>query len=622
MFPQATCLHRDSIAHTPLEEVEGAGGKAIREPGRARSCASAGGAVWYGHGSLKAKATGATGGDDAGGRTGSSESSPAASNARKVNGVTHGGRNCAQIGRGLLVAWSAAATRSRGRARRRGLIALIAASLPLVVTPGVAQAKPSTTGLTLTPRVKVLRASWGVTGVTASQHLVGWRLKWRPVTEPASKWKTVKPDLAAAAREDIFTQLDVRPYEVSVLPRFEELGSIKSGATQTSIATPLSDGPGLDFGKVRFRAETGSPEGFPSWDKYDEPQWEPWIEKHVPYLKVYPTRPVASSIRWLDIGLPASTIIQAYFDWNNEESEGGPFAPLNPTRRASFIANRVGGSMSAGYSGIWLDDINWHVLYRDNKQSIAFEPEFKEQLELIKAIRAKIGAGKLLAVNSQFFDVEECVLGLAGTEAERKVIREAYEETDLAVKEFGISNLSDATDYKRLFEWVGYLHEHGTQVEMARTWTPESNNAALFRKEHQFNLATYLLLNAQAAKLKTGRLSLGSDFVSGKEMAPMPKGDTDPSTAGSLQPESKRFWRGYELDLGTPLAGEAGTYKREASGLWVRSFASGIVYALEPGAAAVKVPTLPREMEKIDGTKLAPGSRPELKASEGLVLLG
>jgi hypothetical protein len=34
------------------------------------------------------------------------------------------------------------------------------------------------------------------------------------------------------------------------------------------------------------------------------------------------------------------------------------------------------------------------------------------------------------------------------------------------------------------------------------------------------------------------------------------------------------------------------------------------------------VPALPRELEKIDGAKLAPASRPELKGSEGLVLIG
>lgn len=63
-------------------------------------------------------------------------------------------------------------------------------------------------------------------------------------------------------------------------------------------------------------------------------------------------------------------------------------------------------------------------------------------------------------------------------------------------------------------------------------------------------------------------------------------------------------------------------YKRESNGLWARSFSSGIVYALEQGAAAVKVPALPRMLEQVDGTKLAAGSRPELKASEGLVLIG
>jgi hypothetical protein len=48
--------------------------------------------------------------------------------------------------------------------------------------------------------------------------------------------------------------------------------------------------------------------------------------------------------------------------------------------------------------------------------------------------------------------------------------------------------------------WVSYLHEHGTQLEMHPTNAEEAVNPALFRKGHQFNLATYLLFNAQATR--------------------------------------------------------------------------------------------------------------------------
>jgi len=240
----------------------------------------------------------------------------------------------------------------------RALAALTCAPLLFLAIPGVANAKPSTTGLTLTPRVKVLRATWSVTGVTEGQRLIGWRLSWRPVTEPTSKWTTVKPELAASTREDIVTQLDARPYEIRVLPRCEELEATKSGGAQTAVATPLADEAGPAFGKVKYRANTGKSGAITSWDTYDAAEWEPWIEQHVAYLKAFPTRPVASSTRWLDIGLPSSMIIQAYFDWDNEDSEGGPFAPLNAERRSSFIANRVQGAIAAGYSGIWLDDVN------------------------------------------------------------------------------------------------------------------------------------------------------------------------------------------------------------------------------------------------------------------------
>src|SRR2546421_12451607 len=87
---------------------------------------------------------------------------------------------------------------------RRALTGFVGGALLLLAIPGVAEAKPATTGLALTPRVKVIRATWSV---TESQRVIGWRLKWRPVTEPASKWTTRKPDLPASAREDIFTQL-------------------------------------------------------------------------------------------------------------------------------------------------------------------------------------------------------------------------------------------------------------------------------------------------------------------------------------------------------------------------------------------------------------------------------
>src|SRR5207237_150584 len=60
----------------------------------------------------------------------------------------------------------------------------------------------------------------------------------------------------ANAREDIVTQLESRPYEVSVLPRYEELGAKKSGRAQTAVAIPLADEPGPAFGRVKYRAET------------------------------------------------------------------------------------------------------------------------------------------------------------------------------------------------------------------------------------------------------------------------------------------------------------------------------------------------------------------------------
>jgi Hypothetical glycosyl hydrolase family 15 len=100
----------------------------------------------------------------------------------------------------------------------------------------------------------------------------------------------------------------------------------------------------------------------------------------------------------------------------------------------------------------------------------------------------------------------------------------------------------------------------------------------------EYNLATYLLATD------------GHDYINGEQQTP------------------EHWWSGFDVNLGAT----AGPRQRSSSGVWRRAFASGVVYAVEPGAAPQRIslgkPMTSTEWGTVEALTLGPG--------QGAVLVG
>lgn len=122
----------------------------------------------------------------------------------------------------------------RSRFARLIISVFVIASFALVFAP-VANATPNPTTFTLTPQVHALKATWGLSGTEA--ELKDWKIKERPVTEPASAWSKAI-ELAKTAREYTYTGLEHRLYEVKLVAYNAEGKAAGSAHAQ---ATPLEE---------------------------------------------------------------------------------------------------------------------------------------------------------------------------------------------------------------------------------------------------------------------------------------------------------------------------------------------------------------------------------------------
>jgi len=160
-------------------------------------------------------------------------------------------------------------------------------------------------------------------------------------------------------------------------------------------------------------------------------------------------------------------------------------------------------------------------------------------------------------------------------------VAEALNDVDMMTKEFGVgpsAGINTGQDYREFFEYVDALHEKGIDITMAGD--PHADNVPTM----EYNLATYFLIDE------------GGDYVNGHDQTP---GD---------------WWRGFNVNLGTPLHAR----ERLTGGLWRRRFSGGVVYTVEPGAAA-KTITLPTTMRSAEWGEVQSLT---LDAQEGAVLVG
>src|SRR4029077_4325529 len=140
-------------------------------------------------------------------------------------------------------------------------------------------------------------------------------------------------------------------------------------------------------------------------------------------------------------------------------------------------------------------------------------------------------------------------------------VARALAQVNLVTKEFGVgpnSIINTAQDYAEYMTYADALRAKGIHVVM--TGHPTARGVSTM----EYNLATCLLIND------------GKDFVNAAR-------------------QKRRFWRGFEVNLGAPLGGR----ERSSSGVWSRRFAGGVVYTVEPGAATHTI-NLPRRMRSAE----------------------
>jgi hypothetical protein len=284
---------------------------------------------------------------------------------------------------------------------------------------------------------------------------------------------------------------------------------------------------------------------------------EAWLKAHVGSIKAY----APFGDRYVRYGLPV-------LSYHDPATEG--FSPLTSASIERYVS-KVKRDAGAGYAGPLVDDANWSVGFRDGTQSRSLEPEKHELADLIEAVRAA-QPNASIEMNSQYRDIWRLM------KAHDSDVERALRSVNVVTKEFGVgptAGISTPTDYAEFFNYVDALHAKGVHVNMGTDYHHSEPS------EWEYNLATYFMFND------------GHDYF-GVTQTP------------------RNWWRGFSVNLGDA----ASPRKRSATGVWTRSFATGVVFTVEPGAPTQTI-VLPRPMKTVSGDTVSSIS---VAASHGAVL--
>jgi hypothetical protein len=262
------------------------------------------------------------------------------------------------------------------------------------------------------------------------------------------------------------------------------------------------------------------------FDRFATASYAPWVRAHIAMIKGYPS--FADAFMRL-YGLPV-------ISYHDPATEG--LAPLGATQIAAYVA-KVRRDVAHGYAGVFIDDANWSPGYLPSPGPPA------NLANLIEAVRAADPHG-LIEMNSHWSDIWPLIR--AGNPEVTRVLG----DVSVMCVEYGVgptSGIHTPSDYAEFMQYADTLHSKG----IALTLTGDRRHADVPTME--YNLATYFLINN------------GGDYVNATEQTP------------------ENFWSGFEANLGNAL----GPRERLPSGLWTRRFTGGVVYVLEPGAAAQTV---------------------------------
>jgi Hypothetical glycosyl hydrolase family 15 len=460
-------------------------------------------------------------------------------------------------------------------------------------------ASPSPTGLKVAAAISSLTLSWGV---STSEGLEGFRVRWRPV---GLAW-SAPVELPAGARRYTITGLSAQPYEVKVstiLVGGQNGGSVTGGGTPLAEEEPKEEEPppGNGTGQVRFVKDANS-----SFDAEDIKANSAWINEHFYRMTGYSP--------WFDGNLSwyhrarvyddayaiyrGSSLASEHPAWIAKDANGsklyipyrcsGGSCPQyaadisNPAWRANYIST-LKTTLAKGYIGVFVDDVDmWANTSNGSGQLVApidhntgkpmtdevWRGYFATFMEELRAATA----GYEITQNQVWYTAG----GPAGNARIAQSMRQANcINIELGVDDKGLTGGTGSLSVNSLLNYVDAVHSLGTAVDIGGEGTT--------LQERQYTLAGYFLVNN------------GNDLVTGNNSQRV-----------------TNFWRGWGVNLGEA----EGPRSRTPAGLFERKFTHGLVYLNEPGATT-KTIALPSAMKNVAGKTVTSIT---LSASSGAVL--
>ncbi|MEO8663728.1 MAG: putative glycoside hydrolase, partial [Bryobacteraceae bacterium] len=353
-------------------------------------------------------------------------------------------------------------------------------------------------------------------------------------------------------------------------------------------------------GNVQFYLRTSS--AFNTYTDHPSSSMQSWIYTHFWRLQSNSTY-FDKKLSWMPntwdyvdlYGIHTdSDIVKKHPEWILHDSDGNrlyiPFACSNGvcdsyagditnSEFRNYWISQVQSSLSAGYKGIWLDDVNMEFRVsngsgdqvapwdNDTNATMTWDNWRMYVAQFVEQIRSAFPTYEIVH-NSIWYATPTRT---ADPYVIRQIKAADYINCERGVSDPGLTGGTGSWSLNAFLSYIDVVHSYGTNVLL---------------DEYNFNgdygLAGYFLI------------SNGNDSVGNQDITP------------------DNWWTGYETQLGPP-AGDRYTW----NGLLRRDFASGMVLLNPPKSATVTV-TLPTAATKIDDGSLV--TSVTLDGSEAVVL--
>lgn len=375
------------------------------------------------------------------------------------------------------------------------------------------------------------------------------------------------------------------------------------GGTETYLPIVMQAGEAINEGRVNFMKEANS--GFDEYTFDPSPATQMWIQEHFwrmltfsPYfderLSWYPDAWVYIDLYAIYVG---SDLADERPEWILRDADGNelyiPWGCENGTcpQYAADVGNsdfrdywiaEAADIMSAGYVGMWIDDVNLEWRVGDGNGDFVPPIDPRSGVEMTLDDWQRYFAEFTEEVSYAFPDSEIAhnAIWFADETDNPYVIRQTdaadYINLERGVNDEGIVGGDGQFGFETFLAYIDFVHGRGKNVLFEAVSLPTW-------EEHEYGLAVWFLIN-------DGNDAMGTDSWS--------------------TPDD--WWVGYDVDLGS-AQGE----RYEWNELFRRDFACGFVLVNQPDSPTRTVP-LGGTYTLIDGSMT---SSVTLNETEGVVLL-